>query len=112
MKRDHKLYGIPFKEFDKKEHSGSKIGESIMIPNSETESGWWCADIYKGGNLNLEALVIDHEGLPYMLWQTMIVFLWILSSFVYGVFAAFREYPFAFWKMNIFEYIFLLDFFL
>jgi hypothetical protein len=65
MKREHKLYGIPSKEFDKKDH----MGESNIIQNSETESsGWWCFEIYKGGNLNLEALVIDHEGLPYMLW--------------------------------------------
>lgn len=115
MKREHKLYGIPNKEFDRNEHIGTKLGESQIInnDNSETETrGWCCFNIYKGGNLNLEALVIDHEGLPYMLWQTMIVFLWIFSSFVYGIFAAFREYPFAFWQMNIFEYIFLIDFFL
>ena len=73
---------------------------------------WWIQNLYNGGNWNLELLVIDHQGVPYLLWQTMIIFLWIISSFVYGEFAAFREYPFAFWKMNICEYIFFLDFLL
>ena len=70
MKREHKLYGIPNQEYDKNEHSVDKMGQSqVLVPESENESrGWWFLDIYKGGNLNLEALVIDHEGLPYMLW--------------------------------------------
>ena len=60
-----------------------------------------------------DKIVILHTGTLIKIWNVLIILLKFISAFRYSYFAGYRVSLYmSFWELNVFEFVFLLDFIL